>query len=83
MFALVASGATFSHAAIPEKCTALTALEDQADCACAWALEQDSPSAQEEYLDAYGDANNACRARATTQLSRPDSEHETPPGSPN
>jgi hypothetical protein len=79
--AMAISAAAFSYsaqAAVPEQCKALSDPKSEADCACQAALDRNTIEALNEFLTEYGsNGDNACTARAQTQL--PDND---PPKSP-
>jgi hypothetical protein len=68
-----------ASAAIPNRCEALPNPQSRADCACEWALEQNTVVAIEEFITRYGNENTACNALALVPQNRPDNDRE-PPG---
>jgi len=73
-----------AYAAIPNRCEALPNPQSRAECACEWALSQNTVVAIEEFISTYGRGNTACNALALVPQNRPDNDREiTPPsGSP-
>ena len=74
-----------ANAAIPNRCEALPNPQSRAECACQWALSQNTVVAIEEFMSKYGSENTACNALALVPpQNRPDSDRDlTPPsGSP-
>jgi hypothetical protein len=72
-----------ANAAIPNRCEALPNPQSRAECACEWALNQNTIVAIEEFMSTYGNENTACNALALVPQNRPDNDRETPPsGSP-
>jgi hypothetical protein len=73
-----------ANAAIPNRCEALPNPQSRAECACEWALEQNTVVAIEEFMAMHGSENTACNAMALVPQNRPDNDREiTPPsGSP-
>src|SRR5215207_6104728 len=68
-----------ARAAIPNRCEALPSVQSRADCACEWALENNTVVAIEEFMTRYGNENTACNALALVPKNRPDNDRE-PPG---
>jgi hypothetical protein len=73
-----------ASAAIPNRCEALPNPQSRAECACEWALSQNTVVAIEEFMSGYGSQNTACNALALVPQNRPDNDRETTPpsGSP-
>ena len=73
-----------ANAAIPNQCEALPNPQSRAECACEWALGQNTVVAIEEFMSMYGSQNTACNAMALVPQTRPDNDRENPqtPGSP-
>jgi hypothetical protein len=70
-----------ASAAIPSRCEALPNPQSRAECACEWALSQNTVVAIEEFISTYGRENTACNALALVPQNRPDNDRETqPPG---
>jgi hypothetical protein len=70
-----------ANAAIPNQCEALPNPQSRAECACEWALSQNTVVAIEEFMSKYGSENTACNALALVPLNRPDNDRETGGGS--
>jgi hypothetical protein len=73
-----------ANAAIPNSCEALPSPQSRAECACEWALSQNTVVAIEEFMSKYGSENTACNALALVPQNRPDNDDRvnTPAGSP-
>jgi hypothetical protein len=73
-----------ASAAIPNRCEALPNPQSRAECACEWALSQNTVVAIEDFVSRYGSENTACNALALVPQIRPDNDRETTPpsGSP-
>ena len=73
-----------ANAAIPNRCEALPNPQSRAECACQWALSQNTVPAIEEFMSKYGSENTACNALALVPQNWRDNGKETTPpsGSP-
>lgn len=71
-----------ANAAVPNRCEALPNPQSRAECACEWALSQNSIMAIEEFMSKYGSENTACNALALVPQNRPDNDREPSAGSP-
>jgi hypothetical protein len=65
-----------AKAAIPNRCEALPNPQSRAECACEWALSENSIAAIEEFMAKYGNEDTACNALALVPQNRPDNDRE-------